>query len=358
MSFFALYRRFVIVFLMMLTATIMAEVRTVRLIDSSTGCKYVDTYVNGVAMRFLFDTGCSDVMLTPMAWNKLKKAGAVTDADLSDTRTSVIADGRQQEGYTFVIRKLMLGGYVFYNVPASVGKVVGDADCLLGQSLLNLMEYYTVRNNTFLFEPKSISFAIVNAPDATPEQIVTALEEQYRKNELDQYYLLKYAEALRQLEKYDEAAESYEQLLDSSRYAQHQTYLEAWLYAQLAHANALVEQERYSEAIEYCRQRITKLATVQSDNAKNVSNGMLYNVFISCIYLHQTGQAVIYGTQYVDNKLMASHGIKCADLERYRIDCEDEMVENVLRNLKIMYSNNRNYKRSEYYGMLLRNAGF
>lgn len=351
-------RSCLILMLSALWIALCGEVYNVRFVDSQSGCKYVDTRVNGVAVRFLFDTGCSDVMLTPAVWRRLKRAGVASDADLSDAVSSTVADGRKQEGHSFIIREMTIGGCVFRNVRADVAKISGDADCLLGQSLLSHMNYYTVRGNVLEFEPKTSRLSDADNAGLDAGGIVEVLEPIYLNGGLDQLYLVKYAEALREVGRYSDAVECYAQLMDTTRYTQHPSYREAWLYAQLSHTNRLVEKGQYKEVIDYCLQRVSNRSFIADSVGQQVALEMKYNMFIAYLYMNEMALAALYGTMYTDAILTENYGITTSDLQHKRINCTDEMVENVLKNLKAAYSNIRDFKRRDYYGRLLRHAGF
>ncbi len=352
-------RKLLFLLLFSISMPIMAVVGRVKLIDSPSGCKYIDTQVNGVKVRFMLDTGCSDVMITPQVWYMLKKAGKVTDSELSASTSSKMADGRSQQGYDFIIKELRIGNFVFSNIRADVVNSSEAEDCLLGQSLLGQFEYYKISSNTMEFSYNENSlYRIADDSNSAPAAVADALRPMYMAGTLNMAYQIKYAEALYSSKQYSEAVEAYQLLMDTTGYAVKPEVRDAWLYAQLGVANQLVENEQYDEAINYCRTKINDITLRADSVGRKVVLGLEYTVFISYLFKEEISLAAIYGTQYVDQKLKESHGISTHDLERRRIKCKDDMVRNVLDNLRIAYNNKRDYKRSLYYERLLHNAGF
>jgi aspartyl protease family protein len=100
------------------------------------GVYYVPCKINGTEMKFIFDTGASDISISATEAIFLYKQGKLTDNDFIDTQQYQIADGSIQEGTIVVFRTVEIGNRTLKNVRASIVHNY-DAPLLLGQSALS-----------------------------------------------------------------------------------------------------------------------------------------------------------------------------------------------------------------------------
>lgn len=92
--------------------------------------------VNGLPLRFIFDTGASSVSISKSEAIFMLKNGYLSENDIVGTQQFQTASGDIIEGTRIMIRKIEIGGMVLRNVEASV--VHSDnAPLLLGQSVLS-----------------------------------------------------------------------------------------------------------------------------------------------------------------------------------------------------------------------------
>ena len=92
--------------------------------------------VNGLALKFIFDTGASDVSISMTEAIFMLKNGYLSEDDIMGTQYYSIANGDIAEGTTIRIRKLEFGGLTLYNVDASIVHEL-EAPLLLGQSAIS-----------------------------------------------------------------------------------------------------------------------------------------------------------------------------------------------------------------------------
>lgn len=92
--------------------------------------------VNGLALKFIFDTGASDVSISLTEALFMLKNGYLTEEDITGTEYYSIANGEIAEGTTIRIRKLEFGGLLLNDVNASIVHQM-KAPLLLGQSAIN-----------------------------------------------------------------------------------------------------------------------------------------------------------------------------------------------------------------------------
>jgi aspartyl protease family protein len=96
---------------------------------------FIMTKVNGVDMRFMIDTGCSDMQITSAEFFYMKHLGLVDEKDIIDKQTFEYADGNKGECHVLNIKSVVIGGIEVKNVNASIQEN-SDAALLLGQSVL------------------------------------------------------------------------------------------------------------------------------------------------------------------------------------------------------------------------------
>jgi aspartyl protease family protein len=105
---------------------------------SSDGHFYLDTLINNVKVRFMVDTGASNIALT-------KKDAVNLGFNLSKlnySKTYLTANGTNAAA-PLKLRTLQIGSSIFHNVEASVGK--GELDIsLLGMSVISLFKSFKI----------------------------------------------------------------------------------------------------------------------------------------------------------------------------------------------------------------------
>jgi clan AA aspartic protease (TIGR02281 family) len=109
--------------------------------------------VNGLALKFIFDTGASDVSISLTEALFMLKNGYLSEDDILGTQYYSIANGDIAEGTTIRIRKLEFGGLTLYNVDASIVHEM-EAPLLLGQSAIS-------RLGKIQIDPKKSTLTII-----------------------------------------------------------------------------------------------------------------------------------------------------------------------------------------------------
>ncbi len=104
----------------------------------------IEALVDGVAVRFLVDTGASDVVLSPRDAARL----GLDPARLDYSRTYRTANG-VVKGAPIILDRIQVGPIVVRDVPGSVnGAPLGAS--LLGMSFLERLSGYSVENGTLV----------------------------------------------------------------------------------------------------------------------------------------------------------------------------------------------------------------
>jgi clan AA aspartic protease (TIGR02281 family) len=92
--------------------------------------------INNLSLKFIFDTGASDVSISLTEALFMLKNGYLNKDDIIGKEYYSIANGDITEGTTINIKKLEFGNFTLYNVKASISNEL-KAPLLLGQSALS-----------------------------------------------------------------------------------------------------------------------------------------------------------------------------------------------------------------------------
>ena len=102
--------------------------------------------LNGVLkIDFIFDSGASDVSISPDIALTLIKAGTVKETDWLEGAYYKFADGSSAKSKRFKLKSLKIGNKVITNVSCSISNSL-DAPMLLGQSVLSKFGKFTFDN--------------------------------------------------------------------------------------------------------------------------------------------------------------------------------------------------------------------
>lgn len=99
------------------------------------GVYTVPCKVNGLPLRFIFDTGASDVSISLTEAVFMQKNGYLNKADIGEEVWYSIANGDVAKGTIINIKEIEFAGLKLYNVKASVVHEM-SAPLLLGQSAI------------------------------------------------------------------------------------------------------------------------------------------------------------------------------------------------------------------------------
>ena len=109
---------------------------TVVPLEESNGVYKIPCKVNGLNLKFVFDTGASDVSLSLIEARFMLKNGYLSESDFIGTEQYQVASGDIYEGYTVILARIEIGGKVLTNVRATIVNS-NEAPLLLGQSALS-----------------------------------------------------------------------------------------------------------------------------------------------------------------------------------------------------------------------------
>ena len=109
------------------------------------GTYEVPCTINGLPLKFIFDTGASDVTLSSVEANFMLKNDYFSERDFKGSRRYITADGTIANGAIVRIKEVKVGDVTLKNIEASVVNSQ-KAPLLLGQSVLDRFGTITIDN--------------------------------------------------------------------------------------------------------------------------------------------------------------------------------------------------------------------
>jgi aspartyl protease family protein len=117
---------------------------TIKFIKSESGLIEVPVVLNGVLkINFIFDSGASEVSISPDVALTLIRAGTITESDFLQDQIYTFADGSKAQSKRFLIKKLVIGDQTLTNIEASISKSI-EAPMLIGQNVMNKLGSVTI----------------------------------------------------------------------------------------------------------------------------------------------------------------------------------------------------------------------
>ena len=117
--------------------------------DEGNGVYTIPCKVNGMPLKFIFDTGATDVVISLSEALFMLKNGFLNQDDIVGTSYSQIANGQITENTKIILREIEIDGLKLYNVTASVIHKM-NAPLLLGQSAIQKLGKIQLDGNELL----------------------------------------------------------------------------------------------------------------------------------------------------------------------------------------------------------------
>ena len=114
--------------------------------ETENGVKYVWIEINGVPMRFIFDTGASSICISTTEAVFLFKQGTLEESDILNREKFQDATGRVSEGTKVNLKTVKIGNYTLSNVEALVVEN-NRSPLLLGQTVFEQFGKIQIDNN-------------------------------------------------------------------------------------------------------------------------------------------------------------------------------------------------------------------
>jgi aspartyl protease family protein len=125
----------------------------VLFMEQENGVRYVWVEVNGIKLRFIFDTGASSLCISTSEASVLYRQGTLSQDDFIGVENFQDATGKISEGVKVNLRKVKVGNNILENVEATVINNE-NAPLLLGQSVLERFGKIEIdnENNKIVFK--------------------------------------------------------------------------------------------------------------------------------------------------------------------------------------------------------------
>lgn len=133
-----------------LLSNILFGQKSIRMIQEN-GIYKIPCKVNGIPMKFIFDTGATDVVISKTEAQFLYKQGLLTENDIIKRNHYKIANGDIEEGMEIVIKEIEIDGIILKNITATIINN-NSAPLLLGQSALKHLGKISINGNVLIIE--------------------------------------------------------------------------------------------------------------------------------------------------------------------------------------------------------------
>ena len=114
--------------------------------EQADGVYLVPITVNGLELKFIFDTGASSVSISAAEASVMIRQGKITEDDILGRQNFQDATGSVSVGTIIRLRTVSIGGVVLHDVKASVVDNI-QAPLLLGQTALSKFGKVTIDYN-------------------------------------------------------------------------------------------------------------------------------------------------------------------------------------------------------------------
>lgn len=122
----------------------------IKIIKTQSGLIEVPVVLNDVLkINFIFDSGASEVSLSPDVALTLMKTGTIFESDWLPSQTYTFADGSKAKSKRFLINKLVIGNQTLTNIEASISNSI-EAPMLIGQNVMQKLGSVTIDYDNLL----------------------------------------------------------------------------------------------------------------------------------------------------------------------------------------------------------------
>lgn len=179
---------------------------TVIQMEEYGGVYRVPCTVNGAKMKFIFDTGASNLCLSLSMAEYLLDNGYIETSDIIGTGSSTVADGRIVDHVKLIIKDIQIGDFHIRNVESIV--VEGqNAPLLFGQSAIKKLGNYEIQGSLLIIHNDAsitsnnvvsdIRQKLSNAIEGSNyDQALTFFEQLFSMNQLSSHEKYQYASYL------------------------------------------------------------------------------------------------------------------------------------------------------------------
>ena len=119
--------------------------KTIVKMENNNGVKYIWVEINGLKLKFIFDTGASSICISSAEASVLYRQGTLQKSDIFDIQYFQDATGTISAGTKIKLNTVQIGDRTLYNIE---GIVIDNtqAPLLLGQSVLEKFGKISIDN--------------------------------------------------------------------------------------------------------------------------------------------------------------------------------------------------------------------
>ena len=157
-------KHYCILFFIMLISLFSTAQETITMRNEN-GVYTVPCTVNGLKLRFIFDTGAADVSISATEALFMLKNEYLTEEDFIDKASYTLADGTIQENTIINLKEIKIGTKTLNNIRACVVNNI-SAPLLLGQSAIKVLGAWYIDGDKLFFGTKTegINSSVENTP--------------------------------------------------------------------------------------------------------------------------------------------------------------------------------------------------
>lgn len=167
--------------LVLLCTNLLSYSQTTILMEEDGGVYKVPCTINGLKLKFIFDTGASTVSISSAIASMMLENGYLTKNDIKGNGSSVIANGEIVDHTQILIKELEIGGVVVHNVDAVVIHNQ-SAPLLLGQSAIQRIGKVSISGNKLIIDSYNKSSAKVSYSNDELWNMLVEAKELYLNN--------------------------------------------------------------------------------------------------------------------------------------------------------------------------------
>ena len=255
--------------------------------EKEAGVYKVPCTINGLRLKFIFDTGASNICISQTCAEMMLENGYLDESDILGSSQSTIADGSNISNIVINLRQVEIGGLSLDNVTAVVVPSQ-NAPLLLGQSVIQKMGKVTIDGNDLvihnadIYSDDDIDIILQKANDFFDNEIYSKAVELFRAiyskygDEINPWILYQIGFCYIQL---NERPTGYDYYLKAAELAEEDEdeYKDLLSESDRGHclyliADAYYWREKYSDAIKYYNESISELRKyIDSDNNNRVT---------------------------------------------------------------------------------------
>ncbi len=124
--------------------------QTIISLEKENGIYKIPCKVNGIPMKFILDTGASNVSISATEAVFLIKQGLISEQDIIGSTNYMVANGEIKEGTNIKLKSIEIGGLILEDIVATVVNEL-NAPLLLGQSALSKLGAFTIDSDKLIF---------------------------------------------------------------------------------------------------------------------------------------------------------------------------------------------------------------